>query len=79
MIKKSEVEQDTRYITSIEEGRHQAIAIVLEARFNHVPPELVEQLNQIYDHARLKPLLKKASITRSISEFQQELNQDGVE
>ena len=83
-LKRFEAEKEMRYITSIErigiaEGIQQSIAEVLEARFNHVPPELVEQLNQIYDHARLKPLLKKASITRSISEFQQELNQDGVE
>ncbi len=83
-LKRFEAEKEMTYITSIErigiaEGIQQSIAEVLEARFNHVPPELVEQLNQIYDHARLKPLLKKASITRSISEFQQELNQEGVE
>lgn len=83
-LKRFEAEKEMRYITSIErigiaEGIQQSIAEVLEARFNHVPPELVEQLNQIYDHTRLKPLLKKASITRSISEFQQELNQEGVE
>ncbi|MCC2693903.1 hypothetical protein [Nodularia sp. LEGE 04288] len=72
------------YITSIErisitQTLQQSISEVLEARFNHVPPELVEQLNQIYDNARLKQLLKKASITDSISEFQQQLSQEDTD
>ncbi|MEH2362908.1 transposase [Nostoc sp.] len=73
-----EAEQQMTYITSIERiGRAQtlqeSIAEVLEARFNNVPPELIEQLKKIYELDRLKQLLRQASITGSISEFGQQL------
>lgn len=78
-----EAEQKMTYMTSIERiGRAQtlqeSIAEVLEARFNHVPSELIEQLNKIYELDRLKQLLKQASITGSISEFQQQLSQENT-
>ncbi|MHC5726907.1 MAG: hypothetical protein ACYT04_63905 [Nostoc sp.] len=73
-----EAEQQMTYMTSIERiGRAQtlqeSIAEVLEARFNNVPPELIEQLKKIYELDRLKQLLRQASITGSISEFGQQL------
>lgn len=73
-----EAEQQMTYMTSIERiGRAQtlqdSIAEVLEARFNNVPLELIEQLKKIYELDRLKQLLRQASITGSISEFQQQL------
>jgi hypothetical protein len=79
-----EAEQKMTYMTSIERiGRAQtlqeSIAEVLEARFNHVSSELIEQLNKIYELDRLKQLLKQASITRSISEFQQQLSQENTD
>ncbi|MFQ4144434.1 transposase [Chlorogloeopsis sp. ULAP02] len=76
-----EAEQEMTYITSIERiGRAQAIqesiAEVLEARFNQVPPGLIEQVNKIYELDKLKQLLRRASITESISEFGQQLSQE---
>lgn len=78
-----EAEQQMTYMTSIERiGRAQtlqeSIAEVLEARFNNVPPELIEQLKKIYELDRLKQLLRQASITGSISEFQQQLSQENT-
>ncbi len=78
-----EAEQQMTYMTSIERiGRAQtlqeSIAEVLEARFNNVPPELIEQLKKIYELDRLKQLLRQASITGSISEFGQQLSQENT-
>ncbi|MBE9200793.1 MULTISPECIES: Rpn family recombination-promoting nuclease/putative transposase [unclassified Nodularia (in: cyanobacteria)] len=83
-LKRFEAEKEMRYITSIErigiaEGIQQSIAKILKLRFQDVPPELVEQLNKLYDIESLNQLLEKAVTTASIAEFQQELNQDGVE
>jgi hypothetical protein len=39
----------------------------------------VEQLNKLYDIESLNQLLEKAVTTASMAEFQQELNQEGVE
>ncbi|MHC5939362.1 RpnC/YadD family protein [Nostoc sp.] len=79
-----EAKQEMRYITSIErigiaEGIQQSIAQVLETRFKDVSPELIEQLNKIYDNPRLKHLLEKAITTESIVEFQQEFSQENTE
>lgn len=79
-----EAEQEMRYITSIErigiaEGIQQSIATVLKTRFQDVPPQLVEQLNQIYDREQLNSLLEKAITTESIAEFQQQLSQENTE
>jgi len=79
-----EAEQQMTYMTSIERiGRAQAlqesIAEVLEARFNNVPPELIEHLKKIYALDRLKQLLRRASITESISEFGQQLSQENTD
>ncbi|WP_071192455.1 transposase [Trichormus sp. NMC-1] len=83
-LKQFEDEQKMAYITSIEriersQTLQESIVDILEARFNYVPPELVEQINQIYDHARLKQLLKKAGITASVSDFQQQLSQENTD
>ena len=83
-LKQFEDEQKMRYVSSIErlgisEGIQQSIASIVEARFNYVPPELVEQLNQIYDNERLKRLLKQAMTTISIAEFQQQLSQENTD
>jgi hypothetical protein len=83
-LKRFEAEQEMRYITSIErigiaEGIKQSIATVLKTRFQDVPPQLVEQLNQIYDREHLNSLLKKAITTESIVEFQQQLSQENTE
>ncbi|WP_339461664.1 hypothetical protein [Nodularia spumigena] len=83
-LKRFEAEKEMRYITSIErigiaEGIQQSIAKILKLRFQDVPPELVEQLNKLYDIESLNQLLEKAVTTASIAEFQQELNQEGVE
>ncbi|MDM9383671.1 hypothetical protein QUB80_23580 [Chlorogloeopsis sp. ULAP01] len=79
-----EAEQEMTYMTSIERiGRAQAIqesiAEVLEARFNQVPPGLIEQVNKIYELDKLKQLLRRASITESISEFGQQLSQENTD
>ena len=83
-LKRFEAEKEMRYITSIErigiaEGIQQSIAKILKLRFQDVPPELVEQLNKLYDIESLNQLLEKAVTTASMAEFQQELNQEGVE
>jgi hypothetical protein len=80
-LNRFESEKDMRYVSSVErlgkaEGIQESIADILEARFNNVPPELVEQINQIYDHARLKQLLKQAGIIGSVFDFQQQLSQE---
>ncbi|MBU7583758.1 MAG: hypothetical protein KAF91_12745 [Nostoc sp. TH1S01] len=69
------------YITSIERiGRAQALQEsmieILQARFHQVTPELIEIVKKIYDLDRLKQLVIQASITGSISEFEQQLNQE---
>jgi hypothetical protein len=83
-MREFEVKQEKRYITSIQRigrtiGFQESIATVLETRFNYVPPELVEQINQIYDNERLNHLLEKAITTGSISDFQQQLSQENTD
>jgi flagella basal body P-ring formation protein FlgA len=82
-LERFEAEQQMTYMTSIERiGRAQtlqeSIAEVLEARFNNVPSEFIEQLKKIYELDRLKQLLKQSIITSSISEFQQQLSQENT-
>lgn len=83
-LKRFEAEQEMKYVSSIErigiaEGIQQSIATVLKTRFQDIPPQLVEQLNQIYDREQLNYLLEKAITTESIVEFQQQLSQDNTE
>ncbi|AHJ29703.1 Rpn family recombination-promoting nuclease/putative transposase [Nodularia spumigena CS-584] len=83
-LKRFEAEKEMRYITSIErigiaEATQQSIAKILKLRFQDVPPELVEQLNKLYDIESLNQLLEKAVTTASIAEFQQELNQEDTD
>jgi predicted DNA-binding protein with PD1-like motif len=73
-----------RYISSVErlgkaEGIQESIARILKARFQNAPSELVEQINKIYDHERLNQLLEWASLTGSISEFQQQFIQENTQ
>ncbi len=83
-LQRFEGEKEMRYVTSIErigisEGIQQSIASIVEARFNDVPSELVEQLSKIYDNEKLKRLLKQAINTSSIADFQQLLNQENTD
>ncbi|GAX38414.1 Rpn family recombination-promoting nuclease/putative transposase [Nodularia sp. NIES-3585] len=83
-LRRFEAEQEMTYITSIErigiaQATQKYIAKILTIRFKDVPPELVEQLNELYDVESLNQLLEKAVTTNSISEFQQELSQDNTE
>ncbi len=83
-LQRFEDEQKMRYVSSIErlgktEGIQESIAKVLKTRFQNVPPELVEQINQIYDNERLNHLLEKAITTGSISDFQQQLSQENTD
>jgi hypothetical protein len=76
-----EAEQEMTYMTSIErigiaQATQKHIAKILTIRFQDVPPELMERLNQFYDIQLLEQLLEKAVTTNSISEFQQQLNQE---
>ncbi|MCC2693904.1 Rpn family recombination-promoting nuclease/putative transposase [Nodularia sp. LEGE 04288] len=83
-LKRFEAEQEMTYITSIErigiaQATQKHIAKILTIRFKDVPPELVEQLNELYDVESLNQLLEKAVTTNSISEFQQELSQEDTD
>lgn len=83
-LERFEAEQEMTYITSIQrlgisEGIQQSIIKILKFRFKDVPPELVEQLNKLYEIESLNQLLENAVTTNSISEFQQELNQENTD
>jgi hypothetical protein len=64
-----------------EEGREEgalqiareSVLAVLQVRFETVPPELVEVINNIADIPRLKQLLLQAIAIPSLAEFQQRL------
>lgn len=53
----------------------EAVLEVLETRFEGVPLEVMEAVNQIEDTPLLKQLLKQAIAIASIEEFQQILEQ----
>jgi hypothetical protein len=57
----------------------EAVLEVLEARFELVPPEVVEAINRIEDASILKRLLRQAIAIPSIEEFQQLLEQSPVD
>ncbi|GAB1539844.1 hypothetical protein NUACC21_25110 [Scytonema sp. NUACC21] len=48
---------------------------MLETRFEEVPPEFVEMLNNLYDNHILKQLFKQSLTINSLEEFRQLLVQ----
>ena len=87
-IRRFEEENQMSYVTSIErlarqegisegvlqKGREDVID-VLQIRFENVPSDLVEVINQIEDSSILKTLHRQAITIGSLSEFQLLLNQ----
>jgi hypothetical protein len=61
------------------QNAREAVLEVLETRFEVVPLEVIEAVNQIEDTPLLKQLLKQAIAIPSIEEFQQVLEQDLAE
>ncbi|MBW4444743.1 MAG: Rpn family recombination-promoting nuclease/putative transposase [Plectolyngbya sp. WJT66-NPBG17] len=59
---------------AIERGKLQnarvSVMEVLDVRFGAVPPELIDQINQMEDLDRLKQLLRQATVLASIADFQ---------
>ncbi|NER22559.1 MAG: hypothetical protein F6J96_18035 [Symploca sp. SIO1C2] len=53
---------------------HEWLLEVLTVRFEVVPPEVTEAINQIEDVSVLKQLLRKAITITSMVEFQQSLS-----
>jgi len=53
----------------------ESVLEVLTVRFEVVPPEVSEAINQIEDVSVLKELLRKANVISSMEEFQQLLSQ----
>ena len=60
------------------QGAREVLLVVLEVRFEVVPPEVIEAVNQIEDTSVLKRLLKQAIAIPSIEDFQQLLEQPSV-
>jgi hypothetical protein len=67
------------YLTTIErfaiergkvKNARDSVMEVLDVRFGAVPPELIDQINQMEDLDRLKQLLRQASVLPSIADFQ---------
>jgi hypothetical protein len=60
------------------ENARVAVLDVLTVRFDRVPPNLSEQINQITDISRLRELLQRAISIDSVDEFEQilEANQN---
>lgn len=64
---------------AMEEGRQEgilenaraAVLDVLTVRFEQVPPNLSERVNQITDMSRLRQLLQQAIYIGSLAEFEQ--------
>ncbi|QXE26140.1 hypothetical protein B6N60_04871 [Richelia sinica FACHB-800] len=80
-LQRFEAEKQMTYITSIQrieraQTLQESIVKILKTRFEDAPSELVEQIKQIYDHERLNQLLEQSVTIGSISEFQQQLNQE---
>lgn len=59
--------------TGRQEGRREMVLEVLNERFNPVPPEMTERINQMSDAGTLKQLLKRGMSIGSIAEFEQVL------
>lgn len=58
----------------LQKGREDIID-VLEIRFENMPSDLVNAINQIEDSSLLKTLLRQAITLDSLSEFQSYFNQ----
>ena len=68
-----------RYVTSIErlakeegviQNARESVIETLSTRFEEVPTEVVEAVNQIDDVSVLKTLLRRAILVSSIAEFE---------
>lgn len=55
------------------QGRREIVLEVLNERFNAVPPELIDRINQISDAETLKLLVKLGISIGSLAEFEQVL------
>jgi len=66
-------------IRAILQNTRESVLEVLEVRFEAVPPELIEAINQMKDTSVLKQLHKQAITIGSITQFQQLLSQDEAE
>ncbi|MCT7959056.1 hypothetical protein [Laspinema palackyanum] len=66
---------------AMEEGRQQGLQIArremiledLNERFNPLPPEVIDRINQISDSETLKQLLKRGKSSGSLAEFEEVL------
>lgn len=74
------------YVTSIERLAHQEgmlqssrenVVEVLQVRFEKIPSELIEAINQIEEVSVLKTLLRQATTISSLEEFQRLVAQSG--
>ncbi len=74
------------YVTSIERLAHQEgmlqssrenVVEVLQVRFENIPSELIEAINQIEEVSVLKTLLRQATTISSLEEFQRLVAQSG--
>ncbi|MEC4818417.1 MAG: transposase [Scytonema sp. PMC 1069.18] len=76
LINRYEEEKKMPYITSVErvgmlKVRREVVIDALVTRFGEVPPEVVSQIENLYDLPVLKQLFKQAITISSIEEFQQ--------
>ncbi|BAU15724.1 hypothetical protein LEP3755_62890 (plasmid) [Leptolyngbya sp. NIES-3755] len=78
-IRRYGAENAMPYLTTIErfaiergrmESAREGIAEVLDARFGSVPPAVIERLEQVNDGERLKQLLRQASTTNTMADFE---------
>jgi hypothetical protein len=70
-------------LMAIEEGvllnARESVLAVLQVRFETMPPELIEVINNIVDIPRLRQLLLQAIAIPSLTQFQQLLERDSDE
>jgi hypothetical protein len=52
-----------------QEARQESLFDVLEARFDKVPDDIIEEINQIDDAGKLRTLIREASRVASLEEF----------
>ncbi len=85
-IERFEEENAMPYVTSIERLAHQEgmlqssrenVVEVLQVRFENIPSELIEAINQIEEVSVLKTLLRQATTISSLEEFQRLVAQSG--
>ncbi|BAZ83617.1 transposase [Sphaerospermopsis kisseleviana CS-549] len=82
-LQRFEGEKEMTYITSIQrieraQTLQESIVKILKTRFQDPPSELVEQINQIYDHDQLNQLLEQAITIGSVPDFQELLTQENT-